>query len=227
MNKIRIVIADDIEDIRDYFRIILSREPDMEVVGTASSSEGAVTVVRETKPDIILMDVQMETENAGIHAIRKIKQEYEHVKIIVLTIHEENELLFQAYGLGAMDYIVKTSSLVDVLSSIRDVYNNKLSLRPEIAEKILAEFARLHCERSSMVNTLNIVSKLTNTEFEILKAICKGISYKQIAKQRYVEDVTVRTQVNKILKKFGKGSMKEVIKLVKQLKIFDIYGTDK
>lgn len=223
MSKIRIVVVDDMEDIRNYFKMISSNEGDMEVVGTASSGEEACKVVLELKPDIVLMDIQMETDMAGINAIQYIKERLEQIKIIVLTIHEEDELIFKAYGAGAMDYIVKTSSIVDIIHSIRNVYHNKFSLRPELTEKILSEFSRLHNEKSSMIYTLNIISLLTNAEYDILKAIYQGQTYKQIAKQRFVEEVTIRTQVNKILKKFDKRSMKEVIRILKELNIIEIY----
>jgi DNA-binding NarL/FixJ family response regulator len=224
MNKIRIVVVDDIEDIRSYFRMILTRETDMEVVGTASSGEQAVQVVLETEPDIVLMDIEMETETAGIEAIERIREKLPQVKIIVLTIHQEDAVLFRAYGAGAMDYIIKTMSIADILTSIRSAANNQLYMRPEIAEKILGEFTKLQNEKSSLIYTLNIVSKLTATEFEILKAIHRGSTYRDIAAERFVEEVTIRTQVNKILKKFEKDSMKEVVALLKQLKIFEIYS---
>jgi len=223
MNKIRIVIVDDIADIRNYFKLIFQREPDIEVVGEAASGEEAYEVVAKTKPDIVLMDVQMETEFAGIEAIQKIKNEFENIKIIVLTIHEEDEVLFKAYGAGAVDFITKTSSIVDIINSIKNVAQNSLTLRPEVAEKILKEFSRMQTEQSSMIHTLNIISKLTSTEFEVIKSAYKGKTYKQIAQERCVEEVTIRTQVNRILKKFDKKSMKEIIKLLKHLRIFDIY----
>lgn len=224
MNKIRVVIADDMAKIRDYFSMILSSESDMEVIGTASSGAEAYRISMENKPDIVLMDVQMEAEMAGIDATQRLKQDLDGVKVIILTIHEEDEIIFKAYAAGAMDYIVKTSSIVDVITSIRNVYNNRLSLRPEYAEKIVGEFTRIKNEQKSMVYTLNIVSRLTNTEFEILKDVYAGKTYRQIAKQRSVEDVTIRSQVNRILKKFEKESMKEVLNLLKELRIFDIYS---
>lgn len=224
MKKIRVVIADDAEEIRNYFRMILSNESDMEVVRVASNGIEAYETVIESKPDVVLMDIQMETNTAGIDAIRKIKEKLPYVKVIVITIHEEDELLFQAYTAGAMDYIIKTSSIVDIIESIKKVYNNKLSLRPEIAEKILNEFTRLRSQQSRLVDTLNVISKLTNSEFEILKALYNGSSYKQIAEQRFVEEVTVRTQVNKILKKFDARRMKELMRKLNEMNFFNIYG---
>lgn len=223
MGKIRIVLVDDIEDIQNYFKMIISNESDMEIVGIASSGSEAFDVVIDTKPDIVLMDVEMETEFAGINAIQRIKNEMPDVKAIVLTIHKQDDMLFRAYGAGAVDYIIKTSSIVDIISSIRNVYNNNLSLRPDVTEKILTEFSRLQNEHDSLIYTLNVITKLSNAEYEILKAVYNGYSYKEIAKQRFVEEVTIRTQVTRILKNFKAKSMKDVIPILKQLKIFDVY----
>jgi len=223
MNKIRMMIVDDFEDIRNYFTMVLSKESDMEVVGTAASGEEAVRIALIIQPDILLMDIQMETELAGIDAIRMIKEQLPMIKVIVLTIHEEDDILFKAYGAGAIDYIVKTSSIVEILTSVRDVFSNELSLRPKIAEKILGEFSRLQNEQMSLMHTLNIMTKLTNAEYEVLRAIHEGLTYKQIAEDRFVEEVTIRTQVTKILKKFEKNNLKEVVRQLERLKIFDVY----
>jgi len=223
VNKIKIVICEDMEEIQNYFKMIIAREHDMEVIGTASSFETACNTVLDTKPDIVLMDVQMDTDMAGVDAIKYIKDRMKEVKIIVLTIHEEDEILFKAYSAGAVDFITKTNSIVDILNSIRNVYNNNISLRPEIAQKIIGEFSRLRNEHSSMVYTLNIISKLTSSELEILKAFYNGKSNRQVAKERCVEEVTVRSQINRILKKFSKSNIKEVVTLLKELRIFDLY----
>lgn len=223
MNKIKIVIVDDKEEFLDYFKTVLSHEPEIDVIGVARSGEDALRVVEECEPDIVLMDIQMETETAGIDAIEQIKMNNEKVKIIVFTIHEEEDILFKAFGAGALDFIVKTSSVVDIINSIKNSYNNKLSIRPEYAGKILTEFSRMQNERRSLIFTLNIMSKVTRSEFEILKAFYYGSSSKEIAEQRCVEELTIRVQVNKILKKFQMRRMKDVIELLKGLSIFDIY----
>ena len=223
MDKIRIALVDDISDIREYMCSIFSREADMEIVGTASSGKEGIKVVLETKPDIVLMDIQMETDTAGIDAIRTIKEKLEAVKIIVLTIHDEDELLFQAFCAGAVDFVTKTSSIVEVLNSVRSVYSNKMSLRPDISQKIVEEMARLKSAETSLLYGMNIISRLTTSEFEILRALYDGYSYKQIARQRSVEDVTIRTQVNKMTKKFEGTSLKGVVDTLKKIQFFEYY----
>ncbi len=222
MDKIKLMIVDDMMDIREYFNMILSKEPDIEVIGLASSGIEAVQKARDLKPDVILMDIQMETRTAGIDATTVIKGINPNIKIIILTIHQEDEYLFQAYCAGVMDYIVKTDSLSQIINSIRTVYSNKLMLRPGIADKIIDEFSRLKTQQNSLIYILNIISKLTNSEFEILKCFYEGCSYKTISETRFVSPATVKSQVNSILKKFEMKTMKEVVKLLKQMNFDEI-----
>lgn len=222
MNKIKILIVDDMTDIREYFNMILSREPDIVVAGLASSGIEAVHMAKALKPDVILMDIQMESRTAGIDATHCIKTIDPNIKVIVLTIHQEDEYLFQAYCAGVMDYIVKTDSISQIINSIRTVYSNQLLLRPGIANKIINEFSRMKTQQNSMIYILSIISKLTNSEFEILKCLYEGNTNKVISETRFVSPSTVKSQVNSILKKFEMKSMKEVVKLLKQLNFDEI-----
>ncbi|MFA9379683.1 MAG: response regulator [Acetanaerobacterium sp.] len=214
MSKIKILIADDIPDIRKYFEMILSKEPDMQVVGIASSGLEAVQKTKELNPDVILMDIQMESRTAGIDATKTIKSFKPNIRVIILTIHQEDELLFQAYCAGVMDYIVKTDSIAQMLNSIRNACANQFMLRPYIAEKIVDELTRLKTQQESFIYTVNIMLKLTNSEFEILKCFFEGNTYKQICESRFVSQATVKSQVNSILKKFEMKNMKDVLKLL-------------
>lgn len=223
MSTIKVFIADDAAEIRSYFQMILQNEPDMEVVGTASNGKEAIEKVIKLCPDIVLMDIQMESRMAGIEAIEKIRELNPEIKSIVLTIHKKDDFLFKAYAVGAADYIIKTSSVVEIINSIRNVMVNKLMLRPDVANKIMSEYMRIKEEQGKMKETLKIMTKLTNTEYEILKLIYNGYSYKNIAQQRFVEETTIRSQIYWILKKFGLQKMKEVIQVLKGLNIFDIY----
>ena len=124
MKQIRVMMADDSPEIRSYFSNILSHEADMELAGTASSGAEAVQMARELRPDIILMDIQMETRIAGISASKQILKELPGTKIIILTILEDDDLLFQAYCAGVIDYIIKTDSINQILTSVRNAYQN-------------------------------------------------------------------------------------------------------
>lgn len=223
MDKIRVVIVDDMPDLVDYFKSVLNNEPDIEVVGTAHSGREGVEVTLSVKPDIVLMDLQMEYECAGIDAIAEIKSREPDIKVIVLSVNEDNEMLFKAFAAGGNEYILKTDSIVKLIESIHLVYHNQLSLSPQVSQKILGEFSRLRTAQDSLLYTMNVISKLTMSEFEVLKALSTGKSYKQVAEERCVETSTIRSQVNRILKKFDEKSIKSI---VKKLEPFNILNVD-
>lgn len=222
MDKITVLVVDDNTEIREYFITILSHEQDIEVVGSASSGMDAIKAAEMYKPNIVLMDIQMETRTAGIDAARQIIKKWPDIKVIILTILEDDDLLFQAYCAGVMDYIIKTDSITQILESVRQAYNNQLILRPKYAEKIIDEFNRIKEQEASLLFSVNILTKLSNSEFEILKSIYQGMNYKQISEARYVSTVTIKSQIHSILKKFGMRSMKEVIKKLDEIKFSEI-----
>lgn len=221
MGKIRLIIADDNEQIRSYMGKLFSFERDIEFLGSAASGAEAVELVQKLKPDVVVMDIEMESRIDGIEAIETIHKHQENVRCIVLTIHKEDEYLFQAYTAGAMDYLVKTSSAVDILNSVRNVYNNIYNIRPDSAQILLKEFSRLRNEQVKLRNQMNIIFRLTNAEIEIIKAFYRGESYSSICKNRHVEMGTVKTHVNHILKKFGVHRMTEVIKIMDDLNVME------
>lgn len=217
MESIRILMADDNPEIRSYFSGILSHESDMELVGLASSGMEAARMARELKPDIVLMDIQMETRVAGIASSQQILAELPQTKVIILTILEDDDLLFQAYCAGVTDYIIKTDSISQILTSIRNAKQNQFILRPKYAEKIIDELKRVREEQQSLISSLNILTRLSNSEFEVLRSVYQGMSARQIAEERYVSLGTVKTQIHSILQKFKMRSMNEVTRHLKEL----------
>lgn len=104
MEKIKVVLCDDMRYLCQYFEILINREADMEVVGIAENSEECLALVREKKPDVVLLDIQMSTDDDGIIILENILKEEPDTKVIMLTIHEEDELIFRSLSLGACDY---------------------------------------------------------------------------------------------------------------------------
>ena len=223
MIKIGVLIADDSREIADYFAGFIRQEEDMEVLGLAFSGEEAVTKAGALNPQIVLMDIQMETKTAGLDAIKKIREHNPAIKVIILTIHSRDDLIFKAYTVGAMDYIIKTSPIEDILKSIRAASSNSLMLRPEIANKIMEESQRISEKQSKMKEVLKVMMKISNTEFEIIRMAFDGYSYREIAEQRFVEETTIRSEIYRILKKFNKKRMKDVILLLKEINFVDLF----
>lgn len=219
MNKIKIIICDDMRQICRYFEKVISKCDDMEVVGIASSGKEVVRLASETIPDIILMDIQMETEEAGIIAAEKILSENPQIKIIMITVHKEDDLIFKSYGAGAVGYIIKTDSDNEIIKTIRYVYDNEVFIQSSIAKKIILEIANLRKNQESMMYMISVITNLTNSELYVLKLICQGMKRKNIAEFRNVELVTVNTQVRNILKKLGYRNTNEMISGLKSLGI--------
>lgn len=221
MNKIKILICDDEPYICKHFEKIINRCEDMTVVGIAHTGREIVGLAAEKSPDIILMDIQIETEEAGIEAADEILKSNPSIKVIMLTVHKEDDFIFKSYGVGAVDYIIKTETEECIINSIRSVYNNEIFIRPNIAKKILGEFSKLHRQKESILYTITLLTSLTNSELEILKLLYKGRKRAEIADARNVELVTINTQVRNILKKLGYKSTKEMITSLRNLKVFE------
>jgi DNA-binding NarL/FixJ family response regulator len=219
------MMADDSPEIRSYFANMISHETDMELAGTASSGAEAVQMARELRPDIILMDIQMETRIAGISASKQILTEFPETKIIILTILEDDDLLFQAYCAGVIDYIIKTDSISQILTSVRNAYHNQMILRPKYAEKIILELKRVREEQNDLLHGLNILTMLSNSEFEVLKCLYQGMNARQISESRYVSQGTVKSQIHSILKKFDMKSVSDVVRHLKTIRFDRIIET--
>ena len=225
MDKIKVLIAEDMEPIRKRYVKILNSAGDMEVCADVGSGEEAVMQQSLQDADVILMDIEMETADAGIRAAQKIFQKDRHVKIIILTVYEEDELIFTAFQMGVCDYILKNAQPEEIMQSIRDAYENKSPLRPEIASKILGEFKRVRSCENSFLLAVNIVTSLTSTELEILDLLIQHKTRAEICALRHVEMSTIKSQIHEILKKFDLDSTGEVISLIDRMGLYDLIYT--
>lgn len=222
MEKIKILLCDDMDYTCKYFTIILSKEEDFEIVGMTNNHESCMAMIESTHPDVVLLDIQMSSEDDGIVILEEIKEKHPEIKVIMLTIHEDDEMIFRALSGGACDFLLKSSEEKIIFDSIRSAYNGITSINPCIAQKLLSQCQKMKKRQKEAIHFINSVAQLTSTEYQILRLVYDGYSYSDIANQRFVADVTIRTQVNKILKKFGAKNMKELIKQLKDAQIFDM-----
>jgi DNA-binding NarL/FixJ family response regulator len=221
MLLINVLIVDDMEGIRKKFMRVLGKHPNMNP-SVATNGYEAVMKVSEEQPDVILMDIEMETPLAGLMACNTICRSHPEIKIIILTVHEEDNFIFKAFQAGVVSYLLKTSPDKVIIDTIEDAYAGRTSLQPNIARKLCHEFKRLKDNESSLIYLLNIIVQLTPTEIEILKLLNAGFSQKKIADMRYVELSTVKTHINHILKKFGKKRTSQVLKTIQQVDLFSL-----
>lgn len=211
INPIKVIIAEDIAPIRKRYVKILGSHPEIQVLADVDNGVDACKKASELKPDVILMDIEMECKDAGIRATGEILSENPEIKIIILTVYEEDELIFSAFRLGACDYILKNASEEEILQGVIGAHHNSSPIRPEIADKIRNEFQRVKTYESSFLFMLNLLSTLTPRELDTLYLLSNGYSKKDVCELRCVEMSTVKSQVHNILKKFNKKIIADVI----------------
>ena len=127
MQMIRVLVVDDMQPICRRYEKLINQKEDMEVVGLAFSGAEALEMVRNLEPNVVLMDIEMETKTSGLDASRDILQMYPEMKIIILTVYEEDEFVFQAFQLGVTDYLIKNSGKEEIISCIKDAYAGNLA----------------------------------------------------------------------------------------------------
>lgn len=222
-DKIRILIADDFDLLREDMVELLNRQPDMEVVGDASSGKEIVELAKKIEFDLILMDIEMEQMNAGILAAEKIKQEKPEGEIIFLTAHETKEVIVTAMGVGAVDYLVKGCSEEDVLHHIRCAYEGHPVMESRVQETVMQEYARLRKSEQSLLFFITNLSQLTTAERQMIKLLLQGYKTTEIAKIRCVENSTVKTQIKSLLRKFGCSRTTEIVEMIRNLNIEHLF----
>jgi DNA-binding NarL/FixJ family response regulator len=209
--KIRVLIAEDMEPLRRKYVTMLSQYDEIEVIADVGTGVEACQLALKLSPDVILMDIEMETKDAGIRAISSILTDSPEILIIVLTIYEEDDTVFSAFQLGACDYLLKNSKQEELGQSIIAAYNNQSSLHPEIANKLRTEFRRIKTYESSFLFMLNILITLTPRELDTLYLLSNGYTRREVCEKRCIEMSTVKTQIRSILKKFNKRNIQDVI----------------
>ncbi len=216
-SKIKVLIAEDFPIIRANFIRLINQCDDMEVVGAAASGKEIVELARSVPADILLMDMEMEKIDSGIEAAKQIYKEHIDVDIIFLTVHETDDLIFSALSCGAVDYIIKTEPDEVILEHIRNAYNGTPSLIPQIQNRVYAEFSRLKRSEQSLLYFVNNITSLTPAERDLIHLLLEDKKVSEIAQIRSVEVVTVKTQIQGILRKFQCRRTKDIVNSLREL----------
>jgi len=207
MKKIRVLIADDHVIVREGLRTLLEAQPDIEVVGEATSGEEAVSKAKAIKPDIVLMDISMPGMN-GLEATRQIREHSPEVKILALTMHEGDEYFFKILEAGASGYFIKGGSSSELISALQAVWQGHVFLYPTMATKLVSDYM----QRVRSGQAKESYDGLTNREREILKLIAEGYSNQEIAKRLVLSPSTVQTHRANIMSKLQLHSRTELVK---------------
>lgn len=223
MEKIKLMLADDFDILREDWSELINAQPDMEVVGTASTGREIINLVSQKTCDIILMDIEMETVKAGIMATEAIRHTNPEIKVIFLTAHETDDMVITAMGTGAVDYIVKGCKDEELLGHIRAAYEGQPMLEAAIQEKIMEEYVRLRRSEQSLLFFINNIAKLTPSERDLVKLLLMEYKVREIAEIRCVEVVTVKTQIKSLLRKFGCTRTKQIVKMINDLSLTHLF----
>lgn len=204
IKKIRILIVDDHPLFRQGIRWSLETEDDMEIVGEAENGQEAIKNTDLFMPDILLVDVNLPGLN-GLEVARVIKRHHPQVNVIIVSVYDEDEHLYQATKVGASAYFAKDVKPADLINMIRDVangaylINEQVLVRPDVAKRVLHQFRELATTEDEQSGIL--FAPLTSREIEILDCIARGLSNKEIATDLNISGQTVKNHITSILRK--------------------------
>ena len=198
MNKIKVIIAEDHTIVRQGLCALLRSEPDIEVVGEASDGLEAIELAKRLIPDVVLMDIAMRNLN-GIEATRQIKKLFSQMKVLVLTMYENEECIFQILKAGASGYLIKDSAMTDLVSAIRSIHQGDSYLSPSISKKVIEEYI----QRAESGEKRSLGDLLSSREREILQLISEGHSVPQIASLLCISKKTVEAHKTHIMEKLN------------------------
>ena len=217
--KLKVLVVDDHALFRRGLQMVLKTEGDIEVVGEAADGNEAVEKAQEWMPDVILMDVRM-PHRSGIEATQQIKDLLPHVKILMLTISDEEADLYEAIKAGASGYLLKEISIDEVADAIRSVFAGQSRLSPSMAAKLLQEFAAMS-KRAAEARQLP-APRLTDREMEVLRLVAQGLNNRDIAKELFISENTVKNHICNILEKLHLHSRMEAVVYAVREKLLEI-----
>lgn len=217
MKEIKVLLAEDHTIVRKGLRSLLEGEAGLEVVGEAEDGREALRKVQQLHPDVVVMDISMPGLN-GLEATRQIKKGFPKLKILILTVHGNEEYVFQTLRAGASGYVVKKAAPAELVAAIQAVHRGESFISPSVSGKILQDYAR----RAEM-NTRGseTYARLTSREREVLQLLAEGRSNREIADLLYLSIKTVQTHRAKIMEKLGMKSTGELTRYAMRKGLID------
>jgi len=194
----KVVIVEDQTELRNTYSMIISGTKKYEVIGAHATAEEAIPVIAKRSPDIILMDIQL-PGMSGIEATRIIKERNHLIEIVMLTVHDDSELVFESLKAGASGYLVKGDGYFEIIEGLDEILNGGAPMSSRIAKMVINNF---HA---------NLNSPLTNRERQIIQFIAKGWTYSQIAEELGIAKETSKTHIRNIYVKLKVNSKSEAI----------------
>ena len=213
--SIRVLVADDQSMVRAGFRMLLSGEPDIEVVAEASNGLEAVDKAARVRPTVVLMDIRM-PELDGLEATRRILAADNAARILILTTFDLDEYVYEALRAGASGFVLKDDPPEQLLAAIRTVAGGDALLSPAITKRVIKQFMRI--PQPAPPRKLN---DLTERELDVFRLIARGLSNAEIGGELYISDTTVKTHITHILQKLNLRDRVQAVVLAYETGLFD------
>ncbi|MFC4769994.1 response regulator [Effusibacillus consociatus] len=211
-SPIKVVLADDHTLFRQGLRRIFELEDDFKIIGEATDGEQAIKMAGALSPDVILMDINM-PEKSGVEATKLVKETHPGVKVLILSIHDDEAYIFESIRAGANGYLLKDVESEVLVQAVRQVAGGTAFIHPQVTTKLLDEFKRLshkmvdrpifHDETAAAVEQDSWQDLLTQREMEILRLMAEGKSNRTIGETLFISEKTVKNHVSSILGKLG------------------------
>lgn len=216
MSEINIAIIDDHKMVREGLRQLLEFEGDINVVAEAGDGEEGYNVIKNNKPDVVLLDINMPKMN-GLELLKKVRGEKDDTRILILTIHNEVEYLKKAVEIGVNGYVLKDSESAVLKQAIMNVNNGEIYIQPSIAPLLVEANNKLENDKDDPMNLLS------SREFEVLKLVSEGLFNKEIAYKLSISEKTVKNHVSNIFKKIGVSDRTQAAVYAIKHNLVDIY----
>ncbi len=204
---VRVVVVDDHTLVRQGIVGLLASQPDIEVVGQAGNTDEAMAMIASISPDVVLMDISM-PGRSGLDATREIRDRFPTVQVIVVTIHDREDYLFQALRAGAAGYILKGAEVQDLIQAVRTAQRGEVYLFPSVTKKLVADYLR----RNQAGQHRTTYDGLSDREREILGLIAQGLTTNAIAAALFLSPHTVQSHRDHIMAKLDLHSKAALIK---------------
>jgi DNA-binding NarL/FixJ family response regulator len=212
---IRVLVADDQSMVRAGFRMLLSGEPDIEIVAEAANGLEAVSQAARFEPTVVLMDIRM-PELDGLEAARRILAADPHARVLILTTFGLDEYVYEALSLGASGFVLKDDPPEQLIAAVRTIAGGEALLSPSITRRVIEQFARLPRPAPPAA-----VDELTPRERDVLRLLALGYSNAEIAAELFISDTTVKTHVTHVLQKLDLRDRVQAVVMAYRTGLFD------
>lgn len=219
MEKIRVILVDDHQIVRDGIKALISEDPSIQIVGEAASGEEFETLIQNEKPDVVLMDINL-PDTTGIELTQKTVEKYPNINILMLSMHMSDEFITNSIEVGAKGYLPKTTSQKELLEAIKTVSKGIEYYNTEVSDVLLKSYIRK--TKNASKDKEEITIQLTKREVEILVLFAQGFSNKEIADKLFISIRTVESHKNNIMQKLDLKSTVELVKYAIKHKMIDI-----